>query len=323
MINYYLQQDETTSITYNLGIVSELETGLPSMDYKLVNSIGEGSQINGYGTHQGRTIDCSYRFKTNSEYERNEFISWFTKASNINLYLYKEINQRIKVQLSSGSTEVFITSTDIIRGFSTGNSITGLGIPDNTIIDTFNTTSFFIDNAATLSIDYSDVFIKIFTGRTRVYPTPTGGESYKNDNVSNSVKFELFSESPFFTSTTLTTIYLNSTTTGQHTQTVTIKGQRTPAIYEFVSNEDFNIFQVKTAEDYGFSASYQFRSNSTITVDTRNSDLTIYYNGGEIFDTFTSNSSPFMLEQGDNTLYVYAANSTDGALRVEYYERRL
>ena len=88
MKTLYLQIGDSTS-TYYLDIVSDFDMDLPSADYKLINTLGEGGIVLGTGVKRGRELGCSYNFVKNKEYERDTFIDWFTKTKDITTYLYK------------------------------------------------------------------------------------------------------------------------------------------------------------------------------------------------------------------------------------------
>jgi len=326
LANYYLQQGDDTSLTYNLDIVGDLDIGLPSLDYKLVDIKGEGGQLQGVGTQKGRVLEFSYFFKRNEEYERDEFLDWLTKGSEITLYCYKTVDKRVRCSITNTSTEVKvigINSTQQLKQLSTGDSITGVGIPDNTVIDTINSTSFLIDQAATASLNDTWLQARTFTGRTRVYPQPKGGEAYKVNRLSESVNFSCISKNPFFTSTTLTITEFDSTSKTEKSTTININGYRTPIIVDFTPNESFSVLQVKTSDSFGFKASRAFQSGETISVNTGNSELTMTIDGNTVTGIFDADSTPFMLEKTTNVLSIIASNSTDGALKIKYYERRI
>jgi hypothetical protein len=157
------------------------------------------------------------------------------------------------------------------------------------------------------------------TDRVLVKASPAGGESWKRIKLSDEASFRLISQSPFFTSTTLTTVPFTLTGTGESVETVTLSGFRTPAIYEFTPSSDFELFQIKLQEGYGFRIDRSFNSGEVIEVDTGNSDLTLSIDGSGIFNPFFDTSTPFTLEKGDNDLLVTAQA---GTLNVKYYARR-
>lgn len=326
MAEYYLQQGDSTSTIYSLDIVGDLDIGLPSMDFKLVDVKGEGGQIEGVGVQKGRVIEFNYFFKSNFEYERDEFIDWLSKGSEITLYLYKKVVKRIRCALTNTSTAIEMVgnnSTSQLWQLSTGDVVSGVGITAGSVIENVNSTNIYIDNAATNTLNDTKIEAITYLGRARVYPQPKGGEPYKVNVISDSVNFSLIATNPFFTSTTLTTIELNSTAQTEKSTTVNISGYRTPATFEFTPNENFSVFQVLRSDGYGFRANRAFQSGEVISVNTGDSELTMTIDSNEITGIFSDESTPFMLEKSTNTINVVASNSTDGALKVKYYERRL
>lgn len=160
-----------------------------------------------------------------------------------------------------------------------------------------------------------------FTGRMRVWGMPSGGESYKQVSISDSIKFTLFSKSTFFEATTLTTAAtISVTSTTMQNETVTVNGADVNPIFYFTPSADFSFIQIKNSENYGLRSDYTFISGTEIIIDTRSSTLTITINGVEVYNTFSSTSRPFLLDQVTNSLDIWA---TSGTLLVKYYERRL
>jgi hypothetical protein len=324
MARYYIQDNESTALIRWLDDVGDIETGLPKNDYKLNDVLMDGSQISGIGSMQGREWGCNYLFKNNDENERESFLDWFTRPSLYTVYLYKLVTRRFKCNITSGSTVItFLDSSNALNQLSTGSLIYGVGIPSTTIIDTINTTSILIDNAATVTISNAELESDTFKGRTRVYPKTNGGETYKNIRISEKLNFNLLSPSPYFMSTSLTTVTFNSTSTNEFSTNINIKSCRTPCIYEFTPNETFNLFQIKTQENYGFRVSRNFVIGEVIQVDTRNSQLVMTINGNISYSAFSSSSTPFSLERGNNTLNITASNSSATALKISYYKRQL
>jgi hypothetical protein len=317
MARYYLSDGSTR---FDLDIVSNLDVDLPSANWKKVNLAGEGSFIDGQGNYQGREISCSYNFKNNLENEREDFLDEFTDRIDDVKYIYKEVVKRIKVNLTNGSTIA------ILRGsaaqLSTGLNIFGIGIPDS-IIEVINSTNMIISNAATATIANTELQSTTFLGRLKVTNFPSGGETYQNKTISENVKFTMLSESPYFTSTSVTSVAITSTGSAEFSTSVSINGRHVPATYEFTTDTTsttWNLYQVKTSNFYGFRANASFGSSSIVEVQTTQSNLKLLVNDAEVLNAFPSSATPFLLKNGTNTLHIIA---TKGTLTVKYNERRL
>jgi hypothetical protein len=319
----YLQQEESTSLQLNLDMIFDMDLGTPGNDYKLVETLSEGGRVIGVGQFTGRAWSGSYNFRGNDHYERTEIQDYFSKDRTQTVYLYKEIWKRLKFDITSGSTiAIFNGSTTILRELSTGDAITGIGLSTNTNIDTIASTYVLLDTAPVSTINNQEFQVTTFTGRTRVYGLLNPGEPWNNDSLSDSVKFNLLAESPYFESTSLAVHSFTSTSVAEFDITITNQGNRVNALYEFTGSTSYNIFSVKHSEGYGFRASNQ-ASTEVIQVDTRNSDLVYTVDGIKKSNVFSSADSPFPLQKGDNTLTIIAQESTADGLKVKYYERQL
>jgi hypothetical protein len=157
----------------------------------------------------------------------------------------------------------------------------------------------------------------------QVHPMPAGGEVYRNIEISENVEIKLLSSSAYFTSTEVTQISITSTGNGEfESTTFNIKGRRTPAKYSFLSSGSTNwdIFQIKTANQYGFKVNTVVTSTQTITVKTTNSNLIVDVDNNIKTGVLSSESTPFYLERLNNVLLITA---TLGTLTITYNERRL
>lgn len=91
MAVYYLK-DEDAGTTYELDQeVSDLETGLPTRNYKQTQLISNGSVISGPGTFPGRELAFSKKFHSTDEAGRDAFLQFLNKADYRNISLYKNI----------------------------------------------------------------------------------------------------------------------------------------------------------------------------------------------------------------------------------------
>ena len=329
MYEYYLQKGDSTSAILRLDKVADLDLDLPQSDFKLINNMGDGAQIQGVGNLSGRKMSCSYQFRGNSIFERDEFLDWFTQNINSTYYLYRITKHRIKGNLTGSSSYFIPSSTEYFTQISnllilSDLSITNgtIGITNGTKITTVSSSKYVLDAVATMTLVGTDVEVTINTLRIVVYPALSGGETWKSYRLSDDVKFLLFSKTPYFTSTTLFETSISITSTAEQTTSVNIVSLKTPCLYEFDNSTTLNLFQVKTYDGYGFRVSYSVTTGSSnILIDTRDSDLLLYENGNQLTSNYFSNTStPFPLESGDNTIYITAA---EGTLKVQYYERRL
>jgi len=326
MSRYYLQEGDSTS-QYWLDVVNNVDVGLPTNDYRLRNTLMDGGQIKGVGAMQGRVFECTYFFKQNEEYEREVFLDWLSRSLVTTLYLYKYVYKRFTCNITSGSSVVVLVgSTNQLNQLSTGDPIYGLGLSSasSAIIETINSTFLDISVNPTQTIVGHTLQVDTFLGRAKVVTQPDGGESYNNIRLSDDVSFKAISGSPYFTSTTLTTFSTHTTSSTEFQTTFTLDGFRTPCEYEITPSTNMTIFQVKTAEGYGFKASKtSFLTDEVVNVDTRGSDLECTVDNNEVFGVFSAESTPFSLDKGENTLSVIAQESTDGGFKVKYYERQL
>ncbi|MFA5300629.1 MAG: hypothetical protein WC389_20775 [Lutibacter sp.] len=173
---------------------------------------------------------------------------------------------------------------------------------------------------------FKDIYLKWtttnFTGRTKVIPYLGGGESFatRNFNFGKELTFEMFQPDPYFESTSQTSTNIILTSSTQSSGIVTISGERIFPAFSFTSTAAFSIFEVKTAEGYGFRVDYAFAAGDIIAVSTTDSAIKMTVNGGEVAGYFTSNSRPFNLFSSQNTLYVRAAA---GTLTINYNQRKL
>ena len=83
------------------------ETDLPGGSYKMNDVIGDGGMVSGSGNLKSRTAKITRVFTRENESERDEFISWFTKAPYEEIYLRKTTTsfdgiQRVYPMLSGG-----------------------------------------------------------------------------------------------------------------------------------------------------------------------------------------------------------------------------
>lgn len=329
MYEYYLQKGDSTSTILRLDKVADLDLDLPQSDFKLINNLGDGAQLQGTGTLSGRKMSCSYQFRGNSIFERDEFLDWFTQNINSTYYLYRITKHRITGNLTGSSSYFIPKSTEYFTQISNLLSVADLsisngteGITNGTKITTVSSSKYVLDANATQTLIGTDVEVTVNTLRMVVYPSLSGGETWKTYRLSDDVRFLLFSKTPYFTSTTLFETSISITSTSEQTTSVNIQSLKTPCIYEFDNSTTINIFQVKLYDGFGFRVSYSVTTGSSnIVVDTRDSDLLFYENGNQLTSNYFSNTStPFMLDSGDNTIYVTAA---EGTLKVQYYERRL
>jgi len=325
MARYYIQEGESTNIFW-LDVVNNVDVGLPTNDYRLRNTLMDGGQIKGVGAMQGRVFECTYFFKQNDDYERELFLDWFSRPLITTLYLYKYVYKRVKCSITNGSTIVILGSTQGTNQLSTGDPIYGLGLSSasSAVIDSINSTYLDISVAATDTLVNTHLQADTFLGRTKVVTQPEGGEAYGNIRISDDVSFKAISGSPYFTSTTLNTFSTHTTSSTEFQTTFTLDGFRTPCQYEMTPSTNMTVFQVKTADGYGFKASKtSFLTGEVVNVDTTGSDLKCTVDDNEVFNVFSAESTPFSLERGSNTLSVIAQESTDTAFKVKYYERQL
>jgi hypothetical protein len=320
---YYVQRDNTTTI-YSLDGLSNIETDLPDFDYKRINLLSDGSHIDGIGIARGRELSADFNFINNNEQEREDFLDYFTLDSRLTLWLYKDIRKRIKNTIfTSGSTNINIPSTTDTSQLSSGNYIIHRAFSTDTIIESIASTNIIASNAASLSISGEEIEFQTFIGRMQVHPMPAGGEVYRNIEISENVEIKLLSSSAYFASTEVTQISITSTTSGEFESTAfNIKGRRTPAKYSFLSSgsTNWNIFQIKAANQYGFKVNTVITSTQTITVKTTNSDLVVDIDDNIKTGVLSSESTPFYLERLNNTLLITASL---GTLTISYNERRL
>lgn len=320
---FYVQKDGSTTI-YSLDSLSNIETDLPNLDYKKIDLLSDGSHIEGLGITRGREFSAEFNFINNNEKEREDFLDYFTLDSRLTLWLYKDIRKRIKnVTFVSGSTNINIPSTTDTSQLSTGNNIIHRAFSTDTIIENIASTNIIVSNAASLSISGEEIEFMTFLGRMQVHPTPDGGESYRNIEISENVGIKLLSSSAFFSSTEVTQITITSTGSGEFESTsFDIKGRRTPAKYSFLSSGSTNwdFFQVKTYNQYGFRVNTIITTTQTITVKTTDSNLVVDIDNNIISGVLSSESTPFVLEKTDNILLITA---TPGTLTINYNERRL
>jgi len=325
MARYYIQEGESTNIFW-LDVVNNVDVGLPTNDYRLRHTLMDGGQIKGVGAMQGRVFECTYFFKQNDDYERELFLDWFSRPLITTLYLYKYVYKRVKCSITNGSTIVILGSTQGTNQLSTGDPIYGLGLSSasSAVIDSINSTYLDISVAATDTLVNTHLQADTFLGRTKVVTQPEGGEAYGNIRISDDVSFKAISGSPYFTSTTLNTFSTHTTSSTEFQTTFTLDGFRTPCQYEMTPSTNMTVFQVKTADGYGFKASKtSFLTGEVVNVDTTGSDLKCTVDDNEVFNVFSAESTPFSLERGSNTLSVIAQESTDTAFKVKYYERQL
>jgi len=325
---YHLQDGDSTSTIRELDDMSDFDFDLPSNDYKLTDNLGEGSQISGIGSLKGRKISASYTFIGNDVFEREKFLEWFTRAPQSTTYLYKNANKRIKCSLTNGSTIVIPASTSIIEDLDSVLDLKDLTILNNTPGITngtkyvgYTSTTLLIDNAATASISGTETEFVLFSGRLKVFLGPGGGEGWKTWRKSDKVKIDMYSPSPYYTSTEVLSRAITLTGSSEHSTSVDIYSFRTPCQYQLSSTESFSVFQVKIFDGYGFKAAYSFSNSTNILVDTRKSNLSLTIDSTTIFsNVFSETSTPFSLEQGVNEIFVTAAS---GTLFVKWNERRL
>ncbi len=249
----YTLENDTTTFNIDDFYIS-FESGLPKMVYTQNETISDGAIIDGVGSIGGRTAKVSRAFLRTHEYERDQFLQWFSQP------VYKDI---------------------YLRRNSTW-----------------------------------------FNGIVKVYTAIEGGEAYKTRdfNFVDGMDFSIFMTSPYFESTTLTTISSTLVSSTQHILTVNISGYKCYPCYSITSTNALTMFEVKTAEGYGFRVDYNFNANDVINITTSGSQLIMTINGIRVDGYFTEGSSPFELQSSNNTLYVTGSASTFNIL---YYERHL
>lgn len=329
MIDFYLTKD--SGGTLYLDSVASVQTGFPERNFNLITTLGEGSIISGIGNRNGREWTAEYNFRTEDEFERYNYISYFNNNVYDDMYLYRKETQRFKCEITSGDASIIYRgSTDFYNSrLTTGMLIEGVGIPAGAVIDSLSmdgtTMLVNLSTYASATIGNHELQVQTFLGRALVYASITGGESYDNSAISGAIGLRLFSESPYFTSTSLKTLVtLSATSAQEYSTTVQNIGNDTPAIYNFTLSTAataVNIFQVKTQYGYGFQVQKQISAGDIIQVDTRESNLKLYVNSVLSAGYFTAESQPFMLLSGNNQLYITAGLST--SITVQIYERRL
>lgn len=161
-----------------------------------------------------------------------------------------------------------------------------------------------------------------FDGICQCKPTMSGGEQFasRNFNYGKEVSFDIYMNTPYFESTTLTTTSIAIASTATTSGTITINGHKVFPQYEITSTLAMTQFEVKLAEGYGFHMDYSFTASDTVNVKTSDSSLICTINGNNIYGYFSALSTPFDLRPGSNTLYVKA---NTGTLLIKYYERQL
>jgi hypothetical protein len=160
-----------------------------------------------------------------------------------------------------------------------------------------------------------------FTGVMECKLSPSGGESYSSYSISDEVPFKLITKQAFFEKTTQATLEtITVTSTSRQTETVTVTGQPVFPQFQFTATADFTLFQIMLSYRWGFRIDRQFYNGDVIIIDTRNGQLSLTVNDVSIYNAFTSTSTPFLLDTGDNSIDIFA---TSGELLVKSYERRL
>lgn len=149
-----------------------------------------------------------------------------------------------------------------------------------------------------------------------------GGEGFasRNFNVGKEMSFNMYMQTPYFESTSITTTSIAISSSLQTTGTVNIIGHKVFPQWETWSTNTITQFEVKLAEGYGFHVDYSVTPGSTINVKTSDSDLICTIGGSRITGYFSAQSTPFDLKSGSNTVYV---KSDVGTLYVKYYQRQL
>lgn len=334
MISFYLTKDSSTSAILYLDSVANVQTGLPERNYTLINTLGEGSILSGIGNRTGREWTAQYNFKTEDEYDRYNFLNYFQNNIYDTMYLYRQETQRFRCQITAGSTVVnYQGSTGFLADrLSSGLAVSGVGIPDNTVLEpgwgeSSSGAFIIISQAATVTISNHELQMLTFTGRTQVYASIDGGESYSNSALSEGIGLHLYSESPFFTSTTLKTgRQFSSTGTSEINDVITNLGSDTPGIWQMTLSTaatSINMFQVKSSFGYGFKVQKQIDVGQTIKVDCRESDLKLYVNDILTPGYFTADSQPFMILSDLGTYQYYVTSGLSTQIFAYYYDRRI
>lgn len=338
MNDYYLTKDSGNTLV--LDQVASVETGLPGKNFSIIATLGEGGIIQGVGQRSGREWSAQYNFRTEDEWERENFISFFNNNIYDDMYLYKRCTQRFKCNISAGSTIVtYKGSTSFFNRlyndftYSQGTktySIYGVGLVTTSVtianIISGTTNEFHISSAANLTIANTELEIATFTGRTQVYASIDGGESYSNSAISEGIGLKLLSESPFFTSTALFLIGGQAITNPLIETAITVVNIdiESPPVFSFTMSSaatSCQFFQVKTAYGYGFKVQKQVNAGDIITVDCSGNDLALTINGYSQTGYFTESSQPFNILSGSNILYCAIPQTT--AFNVKLYQRRV
>jgi hypothetical protein len=333
MISFYLSKDSGT--TLYLDSVASVQTGLPERDFSLVNTLGEGAILSGIGNRTGREWSAEYNFRTEDQYERFNYLSFFNNNIYDDMYLYRKDTQRFKCNITAGSTACayYGDSSLFDNLLSSGMSLEGVGISTSVIIDGISgqgtsTRVLYLSSAASLSITNTELQAQLFLGRTQVMASVTGGESYQNTAISESIGLKLWSESPFFSSTTLKTgatiVIATSESNIEKSFTINNLGQQVPPVVNFTLSSaatSVNSFQLKSSYGFGYKVQKQLNAAEVVQVDARESDLKLYVSGVLSPGYFTETSQPFTILQGANTFYVTGPEST--GILVQYYERKV
>lgn len=329
MIDFYLTKD--SGGTLYLDSVASVKTGFPERNFNLIKTLGEGSIISGIGNRNGREWFAEYNFKTEDEWDRYNYISYFNNNVYDDMYLYRKETQRFRCEVTAGTAEVIYRgSSNLFNSrLTTGMPIEGEGVPAGAVIESLSlsgsTMVLTMSTFASISITNHELQVQTFLGRAQVYASIDGGENYDNAAISGSIGLHLYSESPYFTSTTLANLVtLSATSAQEYSTTVQNLGNDTPAIYNLTlstASSQVSIFQVKTQYGYGFQVQKAISPGDILQVDTRESDLKLYVNSVLSAGYFTAESQPFMILSGSNALYFTAGLST--AITVQIYERRL
>lgn len=157
------------------------------------------------------------------------------------------------------------------------------------------------------------------TLRARVVPSAASGESYRSLNISNDMTMTFIMVDGYFERTTATTTTKLLISTTLETQVVTNNGViAAPPTLTLTLTDTCDLFQVQLGEDYGFRLEYtSWVSGDVLSYNCRNNTLTV---NGNIETGLLTAGSPFNLEPGDNTLYIYGA---PGSLDISINERYL
>lgn len=155
--------------------------------------------------------------------------------------------------------------------------------------------------------------------RTQCFPSPNGGESYKTLRASDALEFSFYCPNPFFSNVSADTGTLAITSGTEQTQSVTNDGNiDCPIKCKFTPTSAETFFQVKLAEDYGFTLTGNFQSGVQLVYDTANGSLTI--GGVDVsVSQYLTAGSVFNILSGANTLYITCSGA--GTFAWEFAER--